>query len=417
MKSLNDPNRRETLLTIFSRSLSAVNGQRCVAAFLAKNPLPAQTMRVIAIGKAAASMLQGVLEGHAQQVEAGLVITKAGHTEQYAAQSPPIQQLESAHPYPDQRSIEAGRQLLHFIQETPDASGLLFLISGGASSLVEVLPAGINATQLHELNRWLLAKGWPIDVMNQVRKSVSLIKAGRLASMVAQYPVMQLVISDVPGDDLSVIGSGLLAPSEPIRTTEENLPNWLQEMQAHVPEPPSVDAPCFAKIQSHIIASNARLREEIISIAQSMGYTVCCNESLDGEAAIEGKAIAHTLIDGPPGLYLWGGETVVTLPEQPGQGGRCQQLALAAAQVLAGYDDIVLLAVGTDGNDGPGDVAGALVDGWTLARGWDAGALAPEMALNRADAGPFLAASGDLVDTGPTGTNVMDIVIGLKSKN
>ena len=369
---------------------------------------------MIAIGKAAASMLLGVLDTQAPHVEAGLIITKAGHTEKFDGQSPPITQLESAHPYPDQRSIAAGRQLLQFIEQTPGDTGLLFLISGGTSSLVEVLPANIDVAQLHDLNRWLLARGWPIDEMNQIRKSVSLIKAGRLACMLAGRAAMQLLISDVPEDDLSVIGSGLLVPNTPLRITHKDLPDWLVSMQMQVPDPPTADAACFATIQSHIIASNARLREEAVRIAEQLGYTMRVNAFVTGEAAAQGAAIARNLIAGPAGIYLWGGETVVTLPEQPGQGGRCQQLALAAAQVLAGHDHIALLAVGTDGTDGPGEVAGALVDGQTLARARDAGARAAEIALRRADAGSFLAASGDLVDTGPTGTNVMDLVIGIK---
>ena len=185
-------------------------------------------------------------------------------------------------------------------------------------------------------------------------------------------------------------------------------------MQAQVPVPPTADDTCFATIQSHIIASNARLREEVVRNSRTLGYRVCCNAELEGEAAQQGVAIAQTLIDGLAGIYLWGGETVVSLPEQPGQGGRCQQLALAAAQILAGHDNMAILAVGTDGNDGPGDVAGAFIDGQTLTRAQDAGAQAPEVALRQANAGSFLAASGDLVDTGPTGSNVMDLVIVLK---
>jgi glycerate 2-kinase len=414
MKYLHDSNIRDVLLKIFSQSLLAVNGQRCVAEFLTQHPLPAQKVRVIGIGKAAASMMLGALESHAQQIEAGLIITKVGHTEKFAVQFPPILQLESAHPYPDQRSVEAGRQLLHFISQTPRNTGLLFLISGGTSSLVEVLPESIDVEQLHKLNRWLLAQGWPIDVMNQIRKSVSMIKAGRLACSVAEHAVMQLVISDVSGDDLSVIGSGLLTPNVLTRGLPEQLPDWIVHMQGQVPAPPTADAPCFATIQSYIIASNARLREEVVRNSRTLGYSVRCNAELEGEAAQQGAEIAQTLIDGPAGIYLWGGETVVTLPERPGQGGRCQQLALAAAQTLAGHDNMAILAVGTDGNDGPGDVAGAFVDGQTLTRARDAGAQAPEVALRHADAGSFLAASGDLVDTGPTGSNVMDLVIGLK---
>lgn len=415
MKSLYESDARHILLTLYSLSLQVVNGRHCVANFLSRHALPTKKVRVIAIGKAAASMMLGVLDGHADQVAAGLVITKSGHTETFKSASPCIVQLESAHPYPDHRSIEAGRQLLEFIQQSPLDSGLLILISGGASSLVEVLPDDIDAGQLHRLNRWLLAKGWPIDMMNQVRKSVSLIKAGRLARQLADRVVMQLVISDVPEDDLSVIGSGLLVPAMRICNFPEPLPDWIIRMQAQVPAAPNVSDACFARIASHIIASNKDLRAEVARQAESRGFVVRDNQDMDGDAAKRGAAIAAAMIEGAPGIYVWGGETVVTLPPQPGQGGRCQQLALAAARELTGRHNLAVLAVGTDGSDGPGDVAGALIDGQTLARGRDAGALSADEALRRADAGSFLAASGDLVDTGPTGTNVMDLVIGLKT--
>lgn len=403
------------MLNLFSTSLSVVKGRFCVSRFLSHFALPARKVRVIAIGKAAADMMQGLLDRYADRIDAGLIITKVNHTQTFPASAPSMTQIESAHPYPDERSIIAGHQLLQFIEESPNDAGFVFLISGGTSSLVDVLPETCDSQQLHELNHWLLAQGWPIDVMNQIRKSVSLIKAGRLARYVAGHPVLQLVISDVPGDELSVIGSGLLVPDKSSAAGIKNLPSWVRDMQVHVPAAPAANEACYARIESHIIASNQILRAEIARLAQASGYCVRSNRILQGDATTQGKAIAQTLIAGEPGLYVWGGEPVVTLPDNPGQGGRCQQLALAAAEQIAGQDNVTLLAVGTDGTDGPGDVAGGLVDGHTLERGYDAGAMPVQTALQHADAGSFLAASGDLVDTGPTGTNVMDVVIGLKT--
>jgi glycerate 2-kinase len=405
---------RNHLLKIFSTSLQAVQGDVCVREFLAKHAFPGTKVRVIAIGKAAASMLQGVLAQRAEHVEAALVITKRGHTGVFTAQPPVIIQMESGHPYPDQCSLAAGMKLLEFIDETPPTTGFLFLVSGGASALVEVLPPGGSADQLREFNRWLLAQGWPIEVMNQLRKSVSMIKAGRLANRLAGHAVLQLLISDVPGDDPSVIGSGLLFPNQSHIPITSPLPAWLRRMQNGIPASPAAGDACFQHIESHVIASNRQLREEVCRLVRESGYRIGGNAGLDGDAAEQGSAIAHLLIEGEPGVYVWGGETLVRLPEHPGQGGRCQHLALAAARVLAGQQGIAILAVGTDGTDGPGDVAGALVDGQTLTRARDAGYPDAAQALADADAGRFLAASGDLVDTGPTGTNVMDLVIGLK---
>jgi len=406
--------RRQILLNLFSASLAAVNGRRCVAEFLSARPPAIQSIRAIAIGKAAASMMQGVLDVAALPLTAGLVITKSGHTQQFGS-GVPIRQLESAHPYPDQRSLDAGQALLAFIHQTPPEAGLLFLLSGGTSALVEVLPPGIDARRLHDFNQWLLAQGWPIDVMNRVRKSVSLIKAGRLAHELGGRKTLQLLISDVPGDDLSVIGSGLLVPSHDTIGLPETLPAWLPALQAEVPAPPAPGDPVFANIESHIIANNDRLRAAAAGLAQSLGFSIQANTQLAGEAAQLGRRFAQTLCQGPAGIYLWGGESVVRLPAESGNGGRCQHLALAAGCELAGRDDVLLLAAGSDGTDGPGEVAGALVDGQSVLRGRDGGGGDPEQALRAADAGSFLAASGDLIDTGPTGTNVMDLVIGLKT--
>lgn len=400
---------------MYSSALTIVKGRDCVAHYLSQCTLPPKKMRVIAIGKAAASMMKGVLDIHPGKVEAGLVVTKERHTESLFIPGIDITQIESAHPYPDERSTHAGQQLLQFIEQAPNDVDFLFLISGGTSSLVEVLPDDVDVQQLHRLNRWLLAQAWPIEKMNQIRKSVSLIKAGRLARFVAGHNVMQLLISDVPDNELSVIGSGLLVADTLPTISTEVLPDWIQTMQQQVPAPPAADDDCFARIESDIIASNELLRADIIRQAKQLSLPVQINAVLDGNAKTQGVDIAHTLVDGEAGIYVWGGETVVNLPDQPGQGGRCQHLALAAAQEIAGYDNITLLAIGTDGTDGPGDVAGALVDGTTMQRAIDGGAISVDEALNQADAGRFLAASGDLVDTGPTGTNVMDIVIGLKT--
>lgn len=406
---------REGLLNIYFDALNAVNGRRVIADYLQCHPLPDSRVRVVAIGKAAASMMQGVLDADVSRVDAGLVITRQGYTEDFSTAPVEITQIESAHPYPDERTLMAGEQLLKFIQAAPDSIDFLFLISGGASALVDVLPTGIDATQLQAFNVWLLAQGWPIEVMNRVRKSVSRIKGGRLATWLLGHRVQQLVISDVPGDALDVIGSGLLVASECTPDMPAALPDWVQQMQANVEPSPPADSACFTQIHSTIVANNARLREAASLAAQTRGYTVQSNDFIEGDAATQGRAIARRLLEGPAGIYIWGGETVVTLPAQHGEGGRCQHLALAAAQEIAGHAQVTLLAIGSDGSDGPGQVAGALVDGESVVRAYDGGATAVEAAIARADAGCFLAASGDLVDTGPTGTNVMDLILGLKT--
>ena len=407
-----NPLRRE-LLKIFSEALPSVNGQRCVADYLREHPPAGTSIRVIAIGKAAASMLAGVQSVCAERIKAALLITKYHHLDDVISTGVPLVTIEAGHPYPDANSLLAGRQLLDFLAQSRAEDTLLFLVSGGASALVEVLPDSVTLQQLEDMNRWLLARGWPIDKMNQLRKAVSCIKGGRLARYLGKYPVTQLMISDVPGDDPPVIGSGLLLAQPHAAGLPETLPDWIQDMLAKAPPMPAQGDTCFERIETALVASNRMLRDEACRLAEGRGLVVRCNEAVTGDAAEQGQMIAAQLKDGPAGLYVWGGETVVTLPATPGRGGRCQHLALAAARELAGCDKIALLAAGTDGSDGPGEVAGALIDGGSIQRGRDAGK-DPGAALLLADAGSFLHASGDLLDTGPTGTNVMDLILGLK---
>jgi glycerate 2-kinase len=168
-------------------------------------------------------------------------------------------------------------------------------------------------------------------------------------------------------------------------------------------------------VTHHIVARLADALEAAAAAGRQLGHAVRLPpEFLHGEAATVGRQAARELLEGPPGLTIWGGETRVCLPDQPGRGGRNQHLALAAATILEGSADAWLLAAGSDGSDGPGEDAGALVDGGTLARGREWG-LDPQRALREADSGTFLDAAGDLLHTGPTGTNVMDLLIGLRS--
>jgi hydroxypyruvate reductase len=226
-----------------------------------------------------------------------------------------------------------------------------------------------------------------------------------------------LLISDVIGDDPAVIGSGLLAATAPeiMGLADINLPGWFGALTELADPMPSASAPCFDNIHLHVIASLNKACAAAAEKAGALGYDVFLHPDLfccDAEST--GRRLASAVIEGGPLLHVWGGETVVTLPEHPGRGGRNQHLALAAAINLQGHADCLLLAAGTDGTDGPTPDAGALVDGESLARGELDGLNAREY-LQAFDSAKFLEASGDLITTGPTGTNVMDIVLGLKT--
>jgi len=309
---------------------------------------------------------------------------------------------------PDAQSLAAGQALLLFLEQAPADARFLFLISGGTSSLVEVPVAGVSLAELQQLNLWLLGSGLPIGDINRVRSAVSRIKGGRLAECLKGRRTTQLLMSDVPGDVVSDIGSGLLvgAPAHPLPVLPGRFSALPFQQQVHSES---------SSVETHIVASNRHAREAVSAAARSAGHAVHDHGTFPvGDAAACGELLARQLFTAPAGVHVWGGETTVKLPDNPGQGGRDQHLALAAARVLAGRADLFLLSAASDGTDGASDDAGALVDGGSLDRGADAGYDAGDC-LKRATAGDFLEGSGDLVHTGPTGTNVMDLVIGYKS--
>jgi len=405
---------RQQLLRIYQAALTAVEGRAAVRHYLTQHPI-AGSWHLVAIGKAAASMVQGAVEQLGDTAVGGLVITKHGHSEGYRFDSS-IRIIEAGHPTPDAATLEAGEALLDYLDSAAEDAQFLFLISGGASSLVEVLPDGVGLESLQRLNRWLLSSGLDISHMNQLRKRLSLIKGGRLAAWLKGRRTELLAISDVPGDDLSVVGSGLLVAD---RTTvaaplPETLPDWLREWGDRAGPPPEPEARCFQAITLHLIATNRDVRQAATAAAEMEGLPVVDHtELLVGGVESAAESISDTLMSEPPALHIWGGETTVKLPANPGRGGRCQQLALLVAESIAGRAGYYLLAAGSDGSDGPGTDAGALVDGGSRVRGEDGG-FDLGHALVTADAGSFLEASGDLIETGPTGTNVMDLVMALR---
>ncbi len=397
---------RRDLLDIYQAALQSVHGERAVARWLSQSD--GASFAMAAIGKAAPAMMQGALRALGERLLQGLVITRKGYADPRFASHERIIQMESAHPVPDESSLVAGQALLDFIRDQPEKQPLLFLISGGASSLVKVLPAGISLDDLQNLNRWLLGSGLDIHAMNSLRCRISEIKGGGLLGYIAHRPTTVLLVSDVPGDDPAVIGSGLLFPS-PQGKLPAHLPEWLAALPMRPPVPEQTTVP-----QHHLVATSAQAVAAGAQKARSLGYVAHAGyPPMEGDAAEQGAAFARSLSEAPPGVHVVGGETTVVLPPHPGRGGRNQHLALAAAREIAGRDDLLVLAAGTDGSDGPGEDAGALVDGSTWQRARDEG-FDPALALEQADSGSVLEATGDLISTGPTGTNVMDLLIGLK---
>ena len=428
MSRLTSVNTRKRLLQLLQQLLMDIRGERRVAQQLQSNPLPTEKVVLLATGKAAASMARGAIQVLGERIVDGRIISKDGHCAEWGSAleaATGIRCQEAGHPLPDARSLAAGEALVNWLSGlTERLTGevtLLVLTSGGSSALVEVLPQTVSLNDLVRLNQWLLGSGLDIVAMNRIRQSVSCIKGGGLLACVpARIALEQLIISDVPGDDPAMIGSGLFVPSAQNETDSQPLPalpDWVQAMQQAAkntcPQHPAQSSE--RQVHHRIIASNTLACEQLARQARAAGMAVHLHrEPLEGEAARQGQIIAAYLRDqAAAGLHIWGGETTVVLPAQPGRGGRNQHLALAAALTLAGSEGITLLAVGTDGSDGPTDDAGAIVDGDTCRRGEAEGQDA-RLALQQADAGRFLEAAGDLVNTGVTGTNVMDMVVAYK---
>jgi hydroxypyruvate reductase len=402
---------RQALLRIFQSALAAVHGRKRVRACLQQHPVSAPVF-LVGIGKAACAMAQGAHEVLGASIVGALVVTKQGH-----AESLPWPVFEAGHPLPDEQSLVAGQKLIDVAAAIPSDTTVLVLLSGGASALVEALPEGMTLVQLRALNDWLLASGLDIAAMNRIRKQMSRIKGGRLAKLLAPRPVLCLAISDVSGDDPRVIGSGPLVADDILMAMPDmiGMPPAVAEMLRHSLPAPTAGDGCFCNVRLEIIACLDDAKRAAAEAARQLGHRVRLHpEFIEGDALVVGDRLAQTLLSAPAGeVQVWGGETTIKLPSQPGRGGRNQSLALAAALALRGRERIWFLSAGTDGTDGPTLDAGALVDGGTIARG-EAEYISARQALAAADAGSYLEASGDLIQTGPTGTNVMDLMLGLR---
>lgn len=403
---------RRHLLEIYHAALRSVDGRSAVRHYLEARQPPQAQVWVVAIGKAASAMVRGALDAWRQHIGRVLLITKYAYGDVALTAESRVQIIEAGHPYPDENSLAAGQQLLDFLGTVPTHSQLLFLISGGASSLVEVLPDHITLEQLRKVNAWLLANNFDIHQVNRVRKAMSQIKGGGLCEHVRAHTTEALLISDVPDDNPAVIGSGLLMHGTEDSLQDLSLPAWIHDLLGT--NPGNLVQSVGHKISLHVIARNQDALDAATVNAESLGYRVYRpGQSLHGDAVVMAHQICAYLRTAPAGIHIWGGETSVQLPDHPGQGGRSQHLALAAAIELQDSDAIALLAAGTDGSDGPGEDAGASIDGQTIARGKEF-ELDARASLENADSATFLQASGDLIQTGPTGTNVMDLVIALK---
>ena len=405
------------LRRMFDAAIAAAQPALCVPRHLPA--APKGRLLVIGAGKASASMARAV-EDHWPGQLSGLVVTRYG----YAVPCQRIEIVEAAHPVPDAAGEAAARRLLQFVEGLTEDDLVLCLISGGGSSLLPLALSGLTLADKQALNKALLASGASITEMNCVRRHLSAIKGGRLAAACAPARVVNLLLSDVPGDDPIDIASG---PTVADPTTCADALDILRRYEIDVP-PRALDLlqsgegetlkpgdPRLPTIETHFIATPQMALEAAAQVARSAGYTPCIlGDAIEGEARDVGKTMAGIALQvarrgqpvAPPCVLLSGGETTVTLRGR-GRGGRNVEFLLSLGLALRGEPGIHALAGDTDGVDGQEEIAGAVLTPDTLARAWERG-IKPRERLEDNDAHGFFEALDDAVVTGPTLTNVND---------
>lgn len=378
---------------------------------------------LVAVGKAAVPMAAIIEKILGARLTGGIVVTKHGHTSTRLRR---LEVFESSHPIPDETGAEAALKVAELARDLNARNLLIVAISGGASALLPApLPPITLAIKKTTTDR-LLRAGADIFELNAVRKHLSALKGGRFAALAYPATIVGLLLSDVIGDPVDVIGSGLTAPDDStredalrvLRKYEKGRKIPMQAWRAieQGPETPKHGDAIFESVHNVIVGSNRLALVAAANEAKARGYrTLILSSSMQGETREIARAHAQILREviasgnpvRPPACLLAGGETAVTVLG-PGKGGRNQEFALAAAIEIEASPDCLVLSAGTDGTDGPTDAAGALASGDTLERARRIG-LDAAQSLSRNDSYPFFDALGDLIRTGPTGTNVMDI--------
>ncbi|MCF7853195.1 MAG: DUF4147 domain-containing protein [Candidatus Pacebacteria bacterium] len=384
---------------------------------------------VVGLGKAGYPMARAVEDVLGDRIAEGVAIIKEGHREDVQLKA--VEICEARHPEPDARGVRGANKISSLLSSLREDDLVIALISGGGSALFCQPAAGLELNDIVDLNRVLLASGAAIDEINAVRKHVSAVKGGRCAQLASPATVVELTLSDVVGDDPATIASGPFAP-DPSTFAEahdilcrygiwEQVSDAVRQviqagMRGTRSETPKPGDPVFEKVYRVLCGNNELAKAFAAKEAEKRGYKVdVLKEPVAGEARVAARSLCGDAIEkirgsGERTCMISGGETTVSLGEHYGKGGRNQELALAAALEISGQPGLTVLSAGTDGTDGPTDAAGAMVDGKTVSRACDAG-LNPETALLEHDAYPFFASLNDLVITGPTKTNVMDLQI------
>ena len=440
MKRSLDPLRRDAK-KIFLHAVHAVDPQSILSSHVSlrnkvlrigdrKYPLSqVERIFVAGTGKASAALAVNLEKILGTRITQGLINVKYGHAQRLKR----IRIQEAGHPLPDEKGLEGAKEMVDMLSRLTPKDLVLFLISGGGSALLPLPVEGITLAEKQATTHQLLSCGANIQEINTLRKHLSRIKGGGLARIVYPATLVALILSDVIGDPLDAIASG---PTVPDPTTYEDCARILNKYELWEKIPPSVAGhihegvegkreetlkvgePAFAGVYNLVVGNNLLAMRAAKKAAQDLGYrTLLLSSLVEGETREVAKVHAaigkEILLSGnpipPPACILSGGETTVTLKGK-GKGGRSQEFALAAALEIAGWEEILMMSAGTDGTDGPTDAAGAFADGKTLKRARTMG-LDPWSFLKENDAYHFFEKLGDLIITGPTGTNVMDLRI------
>jgi hydroxypyruvate reductase len=386
---------------------------------------------LVGAGKAAMPMAEAIGEVLHDRLSGGVIITKYHHIDRPLPDQ--LRVHEAGHPVPDDQSVAATRDLAALLDRVTPRDLVFCVLSGGGSALMTLPAEGITLADLQATTQLLLRVGATIHQINTIRKHLDSIKGGGLVRLAHGAPIVSLILSDVIGDDLSVIASG---PTVPDPSTVADAWRLIEQLDladqfpaavrarlargvsGEIPDTPKPADPLFDRVQNIIIGSNAQAAQAAEKAAQQLGFnTLLLSTQVQGEAREVAKVAAAiakeiALYNRPvakPACLILGGETTVTLKGN-GLGGRNQEMALACALAIEGVPNTLIAALGTDGTDGPTDAAGAIATGETVGRAQAIG-LDAQAHLANNDAYHFFQPLGDLIITGPTGTNVNDLLI------
>lgn len=428
---------RNDAYSILSEAISAVDPSACIYRSMNKESGTViingssydlslyDNIYAIAFGKAAISMSKAIEDILGDFLTGGIAVTKHGFADSLAK----MKVYEANHPIPDANSIAAGQAVHDFLEHTGENDLIFFLISGGGSALITLPRKEVTITDIVKLTAGIMRAGATIDELNTIRKHLCSIKGGGLAKMAYPSQSVSLILSDVVGDPLDVIASG---PTVPDTSTFDDFHEIVQRyglklspavsglledgLEGVIDETPTSGAHVFERASHYLVGNNSLALQEAQKKASDLGYnTTILTSSIVGEAKEVAKVFAaiareERLRRTPlelPACILAGGETTVTMKGK-GAGGRCQEMALSFGIEVADLEGLLFLAAGTDGNDGTTDHAGAFADGDTVQRGKNL-QMDARRELYDNNSYDYFKETGDLITTGPTGTNVMDI--------